>query len=208
MKVWLICGDKWHPEDVVVKGLGPLIKKHTVAVTTDGREAAAERFKDYDAVILAKSDTATKDLDEKWLTESLQKAFEDFVAKDGKGLLVLHSGATYGEGYPVMRGLAGGAFVNHPEQCLVTLGAVTEHPVTKGVSEFAGTDEHYFMQADEGVTHIMESRSTHGSCTAGWVKEAGAGRVCVLTPSHNAEIYLNENCQKLIENALNWCARA
>jgi len=43
-------------------------------------------------------------------------------------------------------------------------------------------------------------------CAAGYVRTQGRGRVCVLTPGHNLPVWLNPQFQKLLTNALNWCA--
>lgn len=40
----------------------------------------------------------------------------------------------------------------------------------------------------------------------GWWREEGDGRVCVLTPGHNAEVWVHPEFQTLLRNALLWCA--
>ena len=39
----------------------------------------------------------------------------------------------------------------------------------------------------------------------GWARREGAGRVAVLTPGHNVEVWLHASYQALIGNALRWC---
>jgi type 1 glutamine amidotransferase len=53
----------------------------------------------------------------------------------------------------------------------------------------------------------MISRSEHDEQPAGWRRTDGAGRVAVLTPGHNLEVWLHPSYQKLILNALRWCGR-
>jgi type 1 glutamine amidotransferase len=42
---------------------------------------------------------------------------------------------------------------------------------------------------------------------AGWTRAEGAGRVCVLTPGHNLEVWLHPEFQKLLLNACRWTAK-
>ena len=39
----------------------------------------------------------------------------------------------------------------------------------------------------------------------GWTREEGTGRVCVLTPGHNVEVWLHPIYQALLGNTLRWC---
>jgi type 1 glutamine amidotransferase len=57
------------------------------------------------------------------------------------------------------------------------------------------------MQADV----FLAATSEHGTQPAGWTRCEGAGRVAVLTPGHNVEVWLHPDYQALIGNALRWC---
>ena len=52
---------------------------------------------------------------------------------------------------------------------------------------------------------FLTTRSEHGAQPGGWTRLEGDGRVCVLTPGHNVEVWLEPNYQVLIANALRWC---
>ena len=80
--------------------------------------------------------------------------------------------------------------------------------MTDGVEIFTVHDEHYFMSplsADAEV--FLQSQSAHGLQPAGWTRSEGAGRVCVLTPGHNLEVWLHPEFQKLLLNACRWTAK-
>ena len=80
------------------------------------------------------------------------------------------------------------------------------HPVTAGVSPFTIKDEHYFMaMGDQDVDIFMTTHSEHGEQPGGWSRTEGAGRVIVLTPGHNLEVWLHPAYQTLILNTLRWC---
>ena len=53
---------------------------------------------------------------------------------------------------------------------------------------------------------FLTAASQHGIQPAGWTRYHGAGRVCVLTPGHNLDVWLHESYQVLLKNAVNWCA--
>jgi type 1 glutamine amidotransferase len=69
-------------------------------------------------------------------------------------------------------------------------------------------DEHYFMAMNDARADVfLNSLSKHGVQPAGWTRAAGAGRVCVLTPGHNREVWQHPEFQKLLLNALRWAAK-
>jgi type 1 glutamine amidotransferase len=59
----------------------------------------------------------------------------------------------------------------------------------------------------EPVDCFLQTTSDHGSQPGGWTRSEGAGRVCVLTPGHNVEVWLNPGFQALLRNGLQWCAK-
>jgi type 1 glutamine amidotransferase len=70
-------------------------------------------------------------------------------------------------------------------------------------------DEHYMMdQDDAGAEVFLTTTSEHGTQPGGWLRADGDGRVCVLTPGHNVEVWLHPSYQTLIQNVLHWCARS
>jgi type 1 glutamine amidotransferase len=54
---------------------------------------------------------------------------------------------------------------------------------------------------------FLRSHSKHGVQPAGWTRIEGEGRVCVLTPGHNLEVWRHPEFQKLLLNALRWAAK-
>jgi type 1 glutamine amidotransferase len=59
----------------------------------------------------------------------------------------------------------------------------------------------------EPVDCFLQTTSDHGSQPGGWTRSEGAGRVCVLTPGHNVEVWLTPGFQALLRNGLQWCAK-
>ncbi len=73
---------------------------------------------------------------------------------------------------------------------------------------FSAQDEHYFMALDDAEADIcLLTTSEHGTQPGGWTRAEGDGRVCVLTPGHNVEVWLDPSYQAILDKALRWCAK-
>lgn len=206
MRVLVLADDYWHPAATPRAGLAPLTEQgFAFDWIEDANDWSAERMADYPVVLFAKSNNVTAADRTPWVTPEVEEAFRAYVAGGG-GLLAIHSGtATYRE-TTILRRLLGGVFVQHPPQCEVTLIPVAGHPLVAGFESFTIRDEHYFMaMGDEPVERLLVTRSEHGEQPGGWTRREGAGKVCVLTPGHNAEVWLQPAYQRLIAGALRWC---
>lgn len=137
----------------------------------------------------------------------MEEAFAEYV-RAGGGLLVVHSGTIVGE-LPTLRRLIGGAFVQHPPRCEVTVTPQGEHPITTDVEPYTLVDEHYFMETDDlQAHHFLSTTSEHGAQSGGWLRDEGEGRVCVLAPGHTMEVWQHREFLTLVRNGLRWCAKA
>ncbi|MCI0552198.1 MAG: ThuA domain-containing protein, partial [Anaerolineae bacterium] len=165
------------------------------------------RMAAYPLVILTKSNHISSSDKNGWMTDDAQSAFVDYVRK-GNGLLAIHSGTADYQEMSVLRNLLGGVFTHHPEQCAVRMELLTSHPLTMGIPPFTLKDEHYFMAiVDPQADVFMATHSEHGEQPAGWRRTEGAGRVAVLTPGRNLEVWLHPSYQALLLNALRWCGK-
>ena len=208
MQTLVLCDDQWHPARVPREGLSAF-KDQGFAFDwiEDARDWSVERMAAYPLVILTKSNHISSIDHNGWMTDDVQAAFADYVRK-GNGLLAIHSGTADYQEMTVLRSLLGGVFTHHPEQCAVTMELQTSHPLTTCIPPFTLKDEHYFMAMyDHEADVFMTTRSKHGLQPAGWRRMEGAGRVAVLTPGHNLEVWLHPSYQALLLNALRWCGR-
>ncbi len=206
MKTLVLCDDYWHPARVPREGLNPLKEQgFTFDWIEDAREWSAERMAAYPLVILTKSNHVSSADKSAWMTEEVESAFADYVRK-GNGLLAIHSGTADYQEKTILRSLLGGVFTHHPDQCVVTIEPQTSHSLTTDVAPFAVKDEHYFMAMyDSQADVFMTTRSEYGEQPAGWRRTEGDGRVAVLTPGHNLEVWLHPSYQALLLNTLRWC---
>nr|WP_285855091.1 ThuA domain-containing protein [Paenibacillus cellulositrophicus] len=164
---------------------------------------------EYDLLILAKSNRVSAVKEQPWLTAQTGGLLERYISRGG-GLLVLHSGTVGYRDIEDVRGLVGGVFHHHPEQCPVTVEPVQDTEITRGVQAFTLQDEHYFMDMTDlsDVNIFMVTRSEHGEQPGGWTRTEGEGRVCVLTPGHNLAVWLHLGYQQLLRQAMTWTASA
>jgi type 1 glutamine amidotransferase len=208
MRILVLCDDRWHPASTPRRGLAPLAGEFTFDFIENAEAWSAGRMADYPLVILTKSDDTTATDHRPWMTGEAQQAFHDYVHA-GNGLLVIHSGSASYADKPVLRGLLGGVFTHHPPQCPVTIVPQPGHPLTAGSETFTIKDEHYFMDLDDPQADVfLTTTSEHGTQPGGWTRREGAGRVCMLTPGHNVEVWLHPSYQTLMRNALRWCGKS
>jgi len=200
----VLCEDAWHPAAVVQDGLSALAGAPVdFDFVTRGDEWSPAQLKGFPVVVVAKANHRCATDQRPWLTEKTRTAFRSFVQAGG-GLFLIHSGACYRE-FPEMRGVTGGAFLSHPDPCLVTVQPKLGHPLTENVATFTVQDEHYFMALDvKDADVFLRALSHHGTQAAGWIRTEGEGRVCVLTPGHNREVWHHPEYQTLVRNGLRW----
>lgn len=208
VRTLVLCGDYWHPPRVAHEGLGALQSSGFVFDwIEDARDWSPEIMSSYRSVILTKSNNVSHTDQAEWMTDDVQTAFFKYVQR-GNGLLAVHSGAAEYEQKPVLRGLLGGVFAWHPDQCPVTINPRMEHPLCAESGSFTLQDEHYFMALDDPEADVfVTTTSVNGEQPGAWRRELEHGRVAVLTPGHNLEVWLHPSFQALLTNSLRWCSK-
>lgn len=206
MRILVLCDDPWHPAKTAQVGLQPLTEQgFNFDWMEDGNAWPSIQLADYPVLLLTKSNHVSSTDRTPWQTPEVEAALVNYVEQGG-GLLVVHSGTVLKPPAPQLVALIGGVFVQHPPQCDVTVTPHPDHPLTAGVDAFTQRDEHYFMEMTATPdTVFLTTVSEHGEQPGGWTRQVGAGRVCVITPGHNVEVWLRPEMQVLLHNALNWC---
>jgi hypothetical protein len=211
MQTLVLCDDFWHPARTPREGLLALGQHgNQFDFVENAGDWSADRMGKYPLVILTKSNNISAADPRPWMTEQIESAFVEYV-RSGHGLLVIHSGAAGYADTPTLRKLMGGVFVQHPPQCAVTVcpdERVTS-PITTGIKPFTVTDEHYHMAFDDSQAEVfIQTVSEHGAQPGGWTRAESEGRVCMLTPGHNLDVWLQPGFQSLLMNAMLWCVKA
>ena len=230
MKILLFCDDHYHPGDVPIKGLEPLkAKGYNIDVISDSSNFDIATLANYKVIIMSKCDHISMENHESWKTPAFQQAMVNFV-ENGGGLLVTHSGTVAGtdrdakgNSTAVLDKLIGCRFASHPNNSPITVSPLKPHPITESVGIFTEVDEHYHIEilADDidilaagyggpqgdPVKYETEPYMNYPEYIApsAYVRTQGKGKVCVLTPGHHLEVWLNPEYQKMLVNAVKWC---
>jgi type 1 glutamine amidotransferase len=208
IRTLVLCDDLWHPGAIARKGLEVLSNRgFDFEVLKSSADWPALDMSKFPLVVLAKSNVASAKDKCEWLTKDSEWDFYNHIRR-GAGLVVVHSGIAGYAKLPLMHEIVGGTFLRHPPECVVTVEPKAGHPLAGDLTLFTIRDEHYFVELDDAQADIfLHTRSEHGLQPAGWTCASGAGRVCVLTPGHNLEVWLHPAFQQLLSNALHWAAK-
>lgn len=217
-KILVICDDVWHPAEVIERGMRPLAgdSYQFDFVKTAKDILTPEMIEEFPLIICCKSNNVTSGNPEPWfentVTEVMGGELKSYVEQGGS-FLAVHSGNVFtgeGDGIKEYTEFVGNRFLSHPLRCEVTLKKEKEHPVMKGVAEeFLIRDEHYQMEilAQDADIFLTSHSKTGGVQTAGYTREIGNGRLCVLTPGHTLSVWQNREFQKIFLNAMQWCLK-
>lgn len=215
MKTLVICGDYWHPAEIVKRGM------HALPDAADFGFDFVEDAKDllypdmlaqYDVIVNAKMDVLTEGNQHEWFQKNVTEVMPaDLRAwtEGGKGFLALHGGtAFYQQDTTGYVDFVGNYFVKHPDRCAIHMTMEADHPITRGVPDFDYRDEHYELTpvCDDLIVLCTSHSPAGGDQLGGYVRQVGDGRLCMLAPGHIYQTWLNPAFQQLLSNAIRWCA--
>ncbi len=208
-----IIGDSPHEPGHIEAGLRPVLSAAGVAVrfAVDPRALSAENLKEVQLLVLLRDGNSWPDGPDSpssgWMTPEQERAVVDFV-ESGGGFIALHnSTGLYPKDGPYLR-LLGGTYEGHgPLERFRVEVSDPDHPIASGVSAYEVADEQHTPRPDLASVHvILRSRSAGGiTAAAGWVREAGHGRVVYLANGHTRDALGNPMFSRLIQNATRWC---
>ena len=219
MKVLVVCDDYWHPAEVIERGLNLLKKREEGGCfefdfVKDAKDILTPEFiREFPVIIVAKYNGLNASNDTPWFEDGVTEvgpAELRAYVEEGGGLLSLHAGnCFFADKDKEYVDFLGNAFVTHPRRCDVQMKIVKEHPVADGVTDFVVRDDHYELDhlAEDRDEFMISVSETGGTQTAGYTRLIGEGRLCVLTPGHLLSVFQNENYQKMLCNAIKWCAK-
>lgn len=212
MKILVLCGDYWHPAEVIRRGLKFLEGDYELDFVEDAKDILTNDFiRQYPIIINAKMDELSNGNQHAWFDEATETKVKDLVdyVEEGHGFISLHAGNSYfwdkNREYCEFNG---SAFVNHPTRCDITVCANGNHPIVDGIADFVIRDEHYEMDhiADDAQILLKSSSVTGGNQIAGYVRDIGRGRLCSLIPGHILSVFDSEEYREIIRRAIKWCA--
>jgi type 1 glutamine amidotransferase len=171
----------------------------------------ADKIKNYDVVLLY---DMVKDIPE--------KVQQDFIAmlEKGKGLVVLHHAFCSYDFWPEYVKIIGGRYHHYPwmkdgvEQrpstfhYNITMQIRVEdsnHPITKGVTDFEIIDEGYRNTEILPTVHaLLSTDSEFNGPSVCWTNEYGNSRIVTFTLGHDRQAWENPMFIKVLSQAIVW----
>lgn len=128
--------------------------------------------------------------------------------------------------------LIGGQFAchpgKHPDECvgdmsdnyvpyrINILASATDHPITRGISDFDLVTEQYWVLCDSYIDVLATTTQAVRewdpwtrpvTSPAIWTRQWGRGRIFVCTPGHRVEVLNNPNVSTIIQRGMLWASR-
>ena len=147
---------------------------------------------------------------------------KDFIAmlRNGKGLVVLHHAFCSHDLWPEYVRIAGGRYHHYPwmkegtvqkpsnyshDVTLQVRVEDTNHPITKGVSNFEIVDEAYGDTEILPTVHpVLSTDSPASGPLVCWTNRYGASRMVALTLGHDRQAWENPSFIKVLSQAIVW----
>lgn len=214
MKILFILDDIWHPAEVIRMGMqGIDSEKYQVDYVITAKDILTpEYIAPYPVIINAKGNAINAANSAPWFEPSVTEvgpAELKAYIEAGGGFLSLHAANTFMKNdCREYCSLVGNSYRTHPLRCPVTVKPVGTHPITEGVLPFTERDEQYILDIDAPDKQVfLESESEPGGKQiAGYTRELGKGRICVMIPGHTLSVWRNQNFLHLLANAIDWAA--
>jgi hypothetical protein len=150
---------------------------------------------------------------ESWLKEEQAEALKEFVTA-GHGFYSLHNNSHVSLSSKTYRNVQGGAYIGHPPLRPFKVHVVnSNHPITRGVSDFIVNDEQHYVEYDKDRKYILlEAENIDGltfekygsKSIAGWAYDYGNGRVVFTSIGHTIHALWNPEYVKLQRQAIRW----
>ncbi len=140
------------------------------------------------------------------ITDAQKNGLLNFVAS-GKGYVGIHSAADSFRECPEYRAMTGGHFVTHPHYREYQVSVIdSEHPITKGLTEFMVADEQYILDFDPRVDILCSALWKGEAKPVVWKKDWGKGRVFYLALGHDKKACQQEIFRLLLTRGALWAA--
>jgi predicted dehydrogenase/type 1 glutamine amidotransferase len=143
----------------------------------------------------------------KGLTPAQTAVLDDFVRREGKPLVGVHSASVFADN-PALMQLLGVRFTGHPPfgEFAVRI-ADRASWVTQRLSDFRIADELYFLEAAPEGSRVLAACSYQGqNYPVALCREAGQGRVFYLALGHDARAWNHPVFRKLLGRGARWAA--
>jgi len=209
-KAIVLVGSRWHDPWVGGEILKRLLQDVGLASlrTDQGSILTPERLAQTPLVVFyCDGRWIPDDPESRRLTPEQEANLVRYVTAGG-GLLGVHGAAVFREEYAQYPQMLGGRFLRHDKQGEFTVKIQNpNHPITRGVSDYAVFDEPYEVEWYPGSELLLAGEWGGQRRPLGWAKSHCQGRVCYLANGHDKRSLEHPAFQQLFRNAARWCAK-
>lgn len=158
----------------------------------------AERIAQYDVIVLYYTRGE--------ITDAQKNGLLNHIAS-GKGFVGVHSATASFRECPEFHAMLGGLFTTHPRPRTYQVSVVdSEHPITRGMTEFMVEDEQYIIDYDLRVEVLASALYQGEPEPVVWTKTWGKGNVYYLALGHTPDDCRHEMCKLLLTRGTLWAA--
>lgn len=156
------------------------------------------------------------------ITDDQAKNFADCI-REGKPVVALHHSICAFDDWPEYWNIIGGKYFHKAttfkgreyEPCsyihdlhFTVRISDDQHPVTRGLDDFAIFDETYKgYYVEDGVTPLLTTDEKSSNPVIGWAKSYGKAKVVVLQSGHDVPTFRNPDFRKLLRQSIIWVYR-
>jgi trehalose utilization protein len=145
---------------------------------------------------------------------ALRKYLENEIGATKQGIVLLHHALLNFQDWDLytdicgLRHRGGATFKYTQNQTVREHIADTNHPITKGLTDFSVVDETYTIgEPEEPGDHVLITTDTETSIkNLAWVRQYKNSRVFCYASGHDNRVYADENYRKIVYRGLHWAA--
>lgn len=174
--------------------------------TLDDFAADAGKVRDwYDVVVFYNHHQETP------ASDTHQRATLERLGETEQGIVVLHHGLLAFRDWPLWDQVVGiedrGVGYDHDQQLTIHV-ADPDHPITRGVGDFAMVDETYKIDEPGPDSHVLLTTDHPKSMEAiAWTRTYGKSRVFCYESGHDASAFDNPHFRTVLGRGIAWAAR-
>jgi type 1 glutamine amidotransferase len=140
------------------------------------------------------------------------KSAIEHLGQTGQGIVVLHHALLAYPNWSTWNEIVGItdrdlSRYQHDEKVTIKV-ADTNHPITRGLTDWIMVDETYLMANAEGDNHIVLKTDHQESMeTIAWVRQHESNRAFCFQSGHDHQTWKNDNFRTVLKRGIEWSVR-
>lgn len=163
----------------------------------------------YDVVVFYNFHQETPGNEQNWWEKSMKNSLEH-LGETKQGIFLLHHAILAFPNWDAWANICGikdRKFSFYINETVKTKVAKSDHPITKGLSNWEMVDETYLMKdAEEGCEVLLTTDNPKSMKTLAWTRQYKNSKVFCYEGGHDNQAYSDPNFRKVIANGIKWLA--